>query len=229
MKTSVAAVTLAAFASGVAGRTFTVYNNCPFTTEVLDIHDDWKSGRIWGRRNCDFNKDPTGPNSCLTGGCNGGLQCATTCGTGVPPATLAEFNLRREQPRLVRWFSVVDRYDLPMRITNTAGCPVADCAVDLIPNCPAPLKGPYDSNGYAVGCNSACKAGLAPNPANDPNCCTGSHGVLETCPQFGVQYYDYFKSQCKNSYVYAFDEPSGTALFSCDASKHADYTITLCP
>lgn len=79
--------------------------------------------------------------------------------------------------------SIVDGYDLPMRITNTAGCPVADCAVDLIPNCqcllilyallhakcsrstgPAPLKGPYDSNGYAVGCNSACKAGLAADP-----------------------------------------------------------------
>lgn len=31
--------------------------------------------------------------------------------------------------------SLVDGYDLPMRIDNSVGCPVADCPVDLGPAC----------------------------------------------------------------------------------------------
>lgn len=45
-----------------------------------------------GRRDCDFSTNP-GPNSCLDGGCNGGLLCDAHTGTGVPPATVAEFTL----------------------------------------------------------------------------------------------------------------------------------------
>ena len=76
--------------------------------------------------------------------------------------------------------SLVDGYNLPMRITNNVGCPVPDCPVDLGPNCeyserissagdsyhstssigPAALKGPFDSSGFPVGCKSACSAGL---------------------------------------------------------------------
>jgi len=59
------------------------------------------------RRNCDFSVNP-GANSCLDGGCNGGLVCTATVSRpirppalvsethisqGVPPATLAEFTL----------------------------------------------------------------------------------------------------------------------------------------
>ena len=36
-----------------------------------------------------------------------------------------------EQPLV----SLVDGYNLPMAITNSANCPVADCLVDLGPNC----------------------------------------------------------------------------------------------
>lgn len=64
-----------------------------------------------GRRSCNFTTNP-GPNSCLDGGCNGGiliydnqtvaqcvdlkqgLVCDPQNGTGVPPATLAEFTLQ---------------------------------------------------------------------------------------------------------------------------------------
>lgn len=31
--------------------------------------------------------------------------------------------------------SLVDGFNLPMRITNNKGCPVADCPVDLAPSC----------------------------------------------------------------------------------------------
>lgn len=37
------------------------------------------------------------------------------------------------------------------------------------------------------------------------------------------------ESNCPNSYAYAFDEPSGTALWTCNSSLQADYTVTFCP
>ncbi|KAI9461242.1 Osmotin thaumatin-like protein [Lactarius psammicola] len=268
------------------GRTFTVYNACPFTIWPANdfpefttsqlftdlnvgtatpsqptgwsapafsavsffVPDNWK-GRPYlgiypsfccyllatdnieskGRRNCDFSTNP-GPNSCLDGGCNGGLLCDAHTGTGVPPATVAEFTLSTD-PGVPDYYdiSLVDGYNLPMRINNNQGCGVPLCGVDLGPNCPAPLKGPYDSTGFPVGCKSACVAGLAPDPNNSPNCCTGSHNTAATCPPSGVQYYSYFKSNCPNTYVYAYDESSGDALFSCPSSSRADYTITFCP
>ena len=62
-------------------------------TISFTVPDNWKAGRIWGRRNCDFSTNP-GPNSCLDGGCNGGLLCDPHTGTGVPPATVAEFTFQ---------------------------------------------------------------------------------------------------------------------------------------
>ena len=44
------------------------------SSETITVPDNWKSGRIWGRRNCNFGANP-GPTSCASGGCNGGLQC----------------------------------------------------------------------------------------------------------------------------------------------------------
>lgn len=142
----------------------------------------------------------------------------------------------------------MDGYNLPMRISNNKGCPVAECAVDLGPDCPAPLKGPFDSTGFPVGCKSACVANVGGNQGmqcfissrhifvykrlflgNSPNCCTGSHNLPQTCPPSGVAYYDYFKSRCPRSYVYAYDESSGTALWTCPSTLRADYTLTFCP
>jgi len=45
----------------------------------------------------------------------------------------------------------------------------------------------------------------------------------------GVAYYSYFKSKCPNSYVYAYDESSKTALFTCPSGSKPDYTLTFCP
>ncbi|KAI9428647.1 hypothetical protein H4582DRAFT_509140 [Lactarius indigo] len=67
--------------------------------------------------------------------------------------------------------SLVDDFNLPMRIDNSAGCGLPLCGVDLCPNRPTPLKGPYDSTGFPVGCKSACAASLAPDPKNSLNCC----------------------------------------------------------
>jgi len=244
------------FISGATARTFTVYNACPFTiwpAMFTDLHvaanvpsfqtgweaaaftkvsftvpDNWKAGRIWGRRNCNFATNP-GPNSCLTGGCNGGLVCDRNTGTGVPPASVAEWTLQGDGNRDFYDVSLVDGYNLPMRISNNVGCPVAECAKDLGPGCPAQLKGPFDSTGFPVGCKSACFANLDGNQANSANCCSGSHNSPATCPSSGVAFYSYFKSNCPRTYVYAYDESSGTALFTCDSGLRADYTLTFCP
>ncbi|KAF9525250.1 thaumatin-like protein [Crepidotus variabilis] len=244
--------------SQVSARTFTVINNCPLTIwpaiftdlnvaqnvpnhptgwEALPgsrvsftVPDNWKAGRIWGRRNCNFNSNTNpGPNSCLDGGCNGGLLCDPNTGTGLPPATVAEWTLQGDGNRDYYDVSLVDGYNLPMRIDNNKGCAKADCPVDLGPNCPDPLKGPFDANGFPVGCRSACDANLSGNPADSPNCCSGSHNTPATCPAAGVQYYSYFKQNCPNAYAFAYDESSGTALFACSSTLLADFTLTFCP
>jgi hypothetical protein len=43
---------------------------------------------------------------------------------GVPPATLAEWTLQGDGNRDFYDVSLVDGYNIPMRIDNTAGCPV---------------------------------------------------------------------------------------------------------
>ena len=143
----------------------------------------------------------------------------------MPPATVAEWTLNASDG--LDWYdvSLVDGFDLPMRITNNVGCPVADCPVDLgkyfsircrvynnsiqshrlllARDCPAPLKRPL--TGTAVGCLSACAANLDGNQQNSANCCSGSHDKPATCPPTGVAFYSYFKARCPNSYVYAYD------------------------
>ncbi|KAF8909631.1 thaumatin family-domain-containing protein [Gymnopilus junonius] len=194
MKAYILASSLALL-SGVSGRTMTVYNACPFTiwpamftdlnvpgntapsfttgwsaasftAVTFDLPNNWQAGRIWARRDCDFSTNP-GPNSCLDGGCNGGLVCDPHTGTGVPPASLAEFTLSGAGNKDYYDVSLVDGYNLPIRVDNNVGCPIPKCAVDLGPNCPAPLKGPFDSTGFPVGCKSACIAnlsGIQPTP-----------------------------------------------------------------
>jgi len=126
--------------------------------------------------------------------------------------------------------SLVDGYNLPMSIIPSApNCTVASCPVDLAPACPAPLVGPLDSTGLPVGCKSACVANLGGNLSNSSNCCTGSFASAATCPNSSVQFYSYFKGNCPNSYAYAFDENSGTALWKCPSTLNSNYTLTFCP
>jgi hypothetical protein len=132
----------------------------------------------------------------------------------VPPATVAEWTLAGDGGVKDNYdVSMVDGYNLPMRITNDQGCPVADCPVDINPNCPAPLIGPYDSSGIAVGCKSACDANLSGDPANSPNCCSGSYDTPATCPSSGVAYYSYFKTNCPHAYAYAYDVSPFPSVF----------------
>ena len=57
---------------------------------------------------------------------------------------------------------------------------------------PNGLKGPFDSNGFPVGCRSDCE--VDPNPGNSPSCCSGSFNTPSTCPRSGVPHYSYFSA-----------------------------------
>ncbi|KAK0188766.1 thaumatin [Armillaria mellea] len=254
MKGIAAFVALGVTSSTYATRTFTVTNNCAYTiwpaiytdlnvgtsvpnqatgweaaagsTVSFSVPDDWKAGRIWGRTDCDFSTNP-GPTSCATGGCNGGLECDSATGTGVPPASVAEWTLGGSSGE--DWYdvSLVDGFNIPMSITNNAGCSTASCPTNLNTDCPSELA--LTSSGTTVGCKSACFANLDGNQADSGNCCSGSHNTAATCPSSGVEYYSYFKNGCPDSYVYAYDESSGTALWTCGGTLAANYVLTFCP
>ncbi|MBW0516015.1 hypothetical protein O181_055730 [Austropuccinia psidii MF-1] len=119
---------------------------------AIQIPDGW-SGRFWGRRDCDFSKPDVA--SCSTGSCKGGLKCEAGDGTGVPPATLAEFTLNGDQGKDYYDVSNVDGANLPVKIENNKGCKIAVCGVDLDPGCPDERMKVRNSQGGVVGCLSA--------------------------------------------------------------------------
>lgn len=57
-------------------------------TVSFTVPDNWQAGRIWGRRDCDFNTGTPGPNQCVDGGCNGGLECDPHTGTVRVPGLI---------------------------------------------------------------------------------------------------------------------------------------------
>jgi len=237
----------------VMGRRLTVTNHCPFiiwpaihtgygaipdhptgwaahpnSSVSFAVPGSWTIGLVWARRDCDFETDDPNPHSCLSGGCPGGqLLCDAH---PISPVTVADFALSPDPNEPDRYtVSLIDGYNLPMSIDNDAGCDLVRCSVDLGPKCPKPLRGPYDSTRFSAGCNSACDAGLAPDPNNDPNCCTGIYDTSSTCTPSGVQYYSYFKSNCPNTVVYLFDESIGKSVFRCPSVFKANYIVTFCP
>ncbi|KAH7098405.1 Osmotin, thaumatin-like protein [Auriculariales sp. MPI-PUGE-AT-0066] len=202
----------------------------PGSVREFDAQDNWTAGRIWARTGCNF--DGGGQGSCLTGNCLGGLVCDQANGYGMAPATLAEFTFGQGVAG-VDWYDVsaVDGTNVPMTIQVSNSCPSPDCAKDLNAQCPEALRGPTDANGKVLSCKSACVANLDGNPANSANCCTGDFAGRDKCTPQTVQFYDYFKGACPNSYAFALDEASGTAMWACDTNTAGvpDYSIVFCP
>ncbi|GAA5934860.1 hypothetical protein JCM3775_001659 [Rhodotorula graminis] len=190
------------------------------TSLTFEVEESW-GGRVWPRTGCDFS-DTSKPDydQCETGGCIGGLQCNATTGTGRLPVTLAEFNIQTEVDHYDT--SNVDGNNIALAITNSADCPLSNCPYDLRKACPDDLQR-KNAAGDVVGCLTACGAW----EDNEEYCCKGAHATPETCPTSGVKYYDWWKKACPIAYAYAYDEASGTALFTC--SKQVDWIITFCP
>ncbi|KAH8811430.1 thaumatin family protein [Xylogone sp. PMI_703] len=97
----------------------------PKATRNLSVGQDWQ-GRVWGRTNCTFNANGTGPKNaslstaCMTGDCARVLDCTVT---GNTPVTLAEFNLEGGPNRDQTFYdiSLVDGYNLPLSIIFIPG------------------------------------------------------------------------------------------------------------
>jgi hypothetical protein len=135
--------------------------------------------RWQARRDCDFTtvNDVT---SCISGGCNGGLLCDPKTGTvrdippcpsmcvgltveqGVPPATLAEWTLQGDGNRDFYDVSLVDGYNIPMRIDNTAGCPVYVASSCLVSSRLTSRAGPTASSTSARTARPHCRARSTP-------------------------------------------------------------------
>ncbi|KAK4162518.1 Hsp70-like protein [Cladorrhinum sp. PSN259] len=93
-------------------------------SRYMFVSPDWQ-GRVWGRTNCSFNADGTGPSNlngvngngaaCLTGDCFARLDCEFT---GAVPTTLAEFNLigGLDGKQTFYDISLVDGYNIPLGI-----------------------------------------------------------------------------------------------------------------
>lgn len=88
----------------------------PGESDAVAVPTAW-SGRIWGRTLC--STDSSGKFSCATGDCGSStVECA---GSGaIPPATLAEFTLNGAEGLDFYDVSLVDGYNLPMAVEETA-------------------------------------------------------------------------------------------------------------
>ncbi|KAF2011012.1 glycoside hydrolase family 2 protein [Aaosphaeria arxii CBS 175.79] len=89
----------------------------PGKTSNQTVSEDWQ-GRVWGRTNCTFNEDGTGPKegsgrACKSGDCYGVLDCKVG---GDVPVSLAEFTLDAGDGHTYYDISLVDGYNLPMAI-----------------------------------------------------------------------------------------------------------------
>ncbi|KZV65739.1 Osmotin, thaumatin-like protein [Peniophora sp. CONT] len=228
-----------------ADRTFTVKNNCAYTvwpglftdpasgsaapsqptgwelgaggTTTFSVSDNWTGGNIWARTGCNAS------GQCATGECKGGLQC-TDGPSDSSPVTVASFSLGGSQETDITNVFITNGFNVPIGITNSAGCPTVSCATDLTANCPTQLQF-KDSTGTVVGCSSDCQ--ISSDPTNSPACCTGSYSTPSTCPARGVPHYSFFKNGCPEAVVYAFDETSSP--LPCPGSNEAGYTVTFCP
>ncbi|HET6346296.1 MAG TPA: thaumatin family protein [Myxococcota bacterium] len=179
----------------------------------LTVTPDW-SGRVWGRTGCTF--DTAGKGRCVTGDCGGQAACT---GSGATPATLAEFTFGGAGDQVFYDVSLVDGFNVPMRIEPGAehpACGSPECAVDLNATC-EPVLQKRDDAGATVACKSACDA-----LGTEEACCSGAHNTPETCPP--TDHARTFKAQCPTAYSYAYDDPSST--FTCAGTA---YHIIFCP
>ena len=191
----------------------------PGTQQTVSVLDNWSNARIWGRRGCN-----TSTGHCDTGDCGNKIACNGA--TGVPPATLAEFNFRGYGDEDYYDISLVDGSDLTMAIHQTTATSTSNpywcgnpvCATDMNSTCPAELR-LMNGSGVVVGCMSYC------TKYNTPEyCCTGAYSTPATCPAYA--YSRVVKAACPEAYSFAYDDQKST--YTCN-NPFPDYTITFCP
>lgn len=187
----------------------------PQASKPIGVPAPWE-GRVWARTQCSTS---SGRFSCATADCGSG-QVSCNGNGGAPPASLAELNLAKGGGQDYFDISLVDGFNLPVKIAPQGGtgstCTTTSCAANVNSVCPPDLAN-RGRNGNIISCKSACVAFGQPR-----YCCTGDYNKLETCPP--THYSRIFKSQCPQAYSYAYDR---SATFSCFGRPN--YEITFCP
>ncbi|KAL1876403.1 hypothetical protein VTK73DRAFT_9342 [Phialemonium thermophilum] len=149
----------------------------PGTNKTVHVGTSWQ-GRVWGRTNCTFNANGTGPGdalvangmgaSCMTGDCFGKLDCTVA---GAAPATLAEFNMKGGSSGTQTFYdiSLVDGYNLPIGIVYIPSSNMSDVPPNLTnPTCIATadfLSAPAKS-GPSFYASSIHSSSSSPAPTN---------------------------------------------------------------
>jgi hypothetical protein len=150
----------------------------PGATVPISAPDNLSAARFWGRTGCGY--DGNGHLVCATGDCplpahlytatNHGERCSGI--GGLPPFTLAEFTLRGAGGNDFYDLSLVDGYNVPMRVEPIQG--TANSAANLSAtsgfNCGRPTINGFDYNrcpaelrladaaGQNLACMSVCTA-----------------------------------------------------------------------
>ncbi|KAK7324331.1 hypothetical protein VNO77_27864 [Canavalia gladiata] len=235
-------LTLYISASGVISKKFTLLNHCNYsvwpssitdqgdtpipTTDIKVLRtgssftftapDSWR-GRIWARTLCATNST-AGNLSCVTGNCGDGDFLCLSENPGSP-VTLAEFALGQRNELDFFDISLVDGYNVPMRVVPIGGgnCSSTGCDADVTATCPKELQLVTDK-GQVAGCKSACSTFNTPS-----YCCSGNYSSKDRCTP--SSYSRIFKSACPQAYSSPYDD--ATSTFTCSSS--ADYNIIFCP
>ncbi|KAI8371690.1 thaumatin, partial [Radiomyces spectabilis] len=174
-------------------------NVAPHSSHTFTLKPHWK-GRIWGREVCDDD--------------------CTYAGIGSP-ASLAEFLFKDGEGKDFYDISLVDGYNLPLKIDpiqprNPAEGDFYRCGSPScmgVPDCPKELQ--IIKDGKVLGCKSACS-----QFGGDEHCCLGEFGEGICAPS---SYSKIFKSACPHAYSFAYDD--ATSMFMCQASG---YKVTFC-
>lgn len=152
---------------------------------------------------------------------------------GVPPVSLAEATFTGAGGLDFYDVSLVDGYNLPVRMAPTGGytpgdggpydCKAAGCVSDLNQICPPELA-VRNGAGATVACMSACT-----HFNTDEYCCRGAYGTPDTCKSsaWPVDYPAVFKRACPQAYSYAYDDQKST--FTCRGDPDTHYDVTFCP
>ncbi|KAJ4904180.1 hypothetical protein Rs2_18131 [Raphanus sativus] len=228
----------------VMSRSFTIENKCDYTiwpatynyqgsvdttgfrlekgeTRTINTTSSW-IGNIWGRTLCDTNS--SGGFSCITGDCESGeIECSKE---GVPPATLAEFNLAFDGGNDYYDVSVINGYNLPVLVTPENGtCKSIGCVVDIKKTCPTELW----INRTDIRSNDpyACKTSCQINQTREL-CCVGLYVAGDGVPPEQCKrtiYSQTFNRECPGAYSYAYDTNNST--FVCPYSSN--FVVQFCP
>ncbi|KAK6117124.1 hypothetical protein DH2020_049169 [Rehmannia glutinosa] len=156
-----------------------VFALLPGDTSEFQSQAGW-SGLIWARTACVFDIND-GNSHCLTGDCDGKLNCTVTA---APPFTQAEFAIGSAGDKDVYDVSLVDGYNVGLSVRPTGGsgnCLTRGCATDINAICPRELQ-VVDVGGAVVACKRSA---------------TSYSEIFENaCPKASNNPYDHKTSSC---------------------------------